>query len=181
MIEASRARQWLVSSVAPYAVAFLAFRLTVGWLWAWGWFNKAPWNDFGCHPTTQICLRGFLTTIAPYQPFNGGSFITGVLLPNYATFGWFQFVVELLLSVTIIFGIFTRIAAVGAVLWGLVVAVPTMFVPWVAVPEEVLFLMAQVLLLATRNAAVPSVDMFLRPRFRASSHRLLRLLGRLCY
>ena len=77
------------------------YRIIIGILFLTSALSKAPWNDFGWFPQA-------LTTAVKYPTFGFyATFIQQTVQPNIQIFGWIQFLVELLIGISLILGLFT--------------------------------------------------------------------------
>ena len=153
------------------AGAFTALRIFTGLVWLTNAlakvFDKAQY-DFGFISFNLINLgvaRGIATNAAGKTPIVPlGAFYRDVVLPNWGFFGAFLTVAELAIGLGLIFGVATRLAAVG----GLLLLTPIWVMLWTTggylweYPAEDLFPL--VLLAIVPAGRVAGLDRVLAPR-----------------
>lgn len=147
-------------------------RIFVGYLW----FQQLSWKL----PPTFGGLHTFVVREV------GGAFIPGygavvqnVLLPNFGLLGTFTFMAELLISISLMFGLFSRFGAILATIMALQLYVGLSNTEWYWT-YGMLVLLAVVLLPLPTGRRL-GVDQWLAPRLRAiasnSRSRVTRLLS----
>src|SRR5574341_114394 len=99
------------------------FRIAFGLLYLDMGLQKAPWRDFGW-------LHGFIQNEIAHPTFSSvATFLTEVVLANFTLFGWISFLVEMALGLGLLFGLLTRLAGLGGLLWQVGLAVQAFNVP----------------------------------------------------
>jgi thiosulfate dehydrogenase [quinone] large subunit len=166
----------------------LIARLVYGYLWYTQLLWKLP-PTFGCPPdfavTTNIHARtsglcdwvGIMTLYSkiPLQ----ASLVKQFVAPNMARFGWIVFLMEAFVAVSLIFGLFTRLGGLAALIQGL-----NLYLGVAAAPGEWYWTYGMLYTLGLVFLAIPTgrflgIDALLRPRLQSSAdrgHRLARIL-----
>lgn len=91
------------------------YRIAIGVLFLLSAFSKAPWNDFGWF---GVAVQNAID----YPTFGFiASFMQNTVQPNLAVFGWIQFVLELLIGLSLILGLFVVGSAFFAQFWVLLI------------------------------------------------------------
>ena len=157
-------------------IVFLLFRLNVAAFWAWGAFAKGPTDHWGCVPN-GFCETVYLQSLPSTLPGALGQFASTYVLPNILAIEWGVFVVEMILTVTLFLGLFGRAASLGALLWSFVVSGTYVFQPGAVVPDSVLFILAQLILVGVGGGSLLTIDSLVQPRLERSRRRALRRLG----
>jgi uncharacterized membrane protein YphA (DoxX/SURF4 family) len=91
-------------------------RIVLGVFWLLQLTWKPPPN-FGC-PDKGFCFWLDQEIQHPLIPLYG-EFIGAVVRPHAILFGWMTTVTEVLIGLSLIFGVFTRLGALVGTLWGL--------------------------------------------------------------
>jgi len=147
-------------------------RIFVGSLW----FQQLSWKM----PPTFSGLHRYVIEEGQYTILPGYSFIIQhVLLPNFLLLGAGTWTAELLVALSLLFGLFTRLGALLSVLLA-----AQLYVGLAFAPGEWYWSYGMLVLLGIVLAAVPAgrrlgVDQWLSPRLHAASktHPLARLLN----
>lgn len=97
-------RAWNARS---WAVPLAAFRIFLGVLFIISALEKAPWL-----PTAFGWLKPFLEAVSasPANPLMK-MIVDSVILPDFISFGWLQYAIEMLLGLSLILGLFTVLSA----------------------------------------------------------------------
>jgi hypothetical protein len=108
------------------------FRIAFGLLYIHMALQKAPWVP-APEPYRELgygWLRGFIDQEIAHPTFSAvATFLKAVVLPNFAFFGMLTFVTELALGLGLIFGVLTRLVALGGFLWQVNIALQAFNVP----------------------------------------------------
>lgn len=157
----------------PMAIA----RIVVGLLW----FTQLLWKlppDFGCGPQRNQGLCDWISreVAHPALPLYA-AFLRTIVQPAFGFFGWMTFLLETTITVTLLFGLLTRLGG----LLGTVQAV-NLLIGLAAVPGEwywtyVMLALLCALCIAMAPGRVMGLDAGLRPRF-AEMARSGSALGR---
>lgn len=152
-------------------VVLAVVRLLVGLLWFQQLFWKLPPNFIGLH--SYVVKESQYTFLPGY-----GSFIQHVFLPNFLLLGTFIWTAELLVALTLLFGVFSRFGALLSIVLAL-----QLYVGLAYAPGEWYWTYGMLVLLGIVLAAVPTgrrlgVDQWLDLRLRASAQtsRVARFL-----
>ncbi len=138
-------------------LALFLVRLVAAYTWYWGWTGKTPWNGWGWLP-------GYLNLEATYTQFpQYRDFLHNMVIPNINGFGWFQFIVELTLSVTLAAGFFTGITGLLATIWAATVVFGSYPVPGELSFNLLNLLILPVVVWLTRAGRFMGVDAYMRP------------------
>jgi DoxX len=99
------------------------FRIAYGLLYLDMAWQKAPWLNYGW-------LEGFIQKEIANPAFDWyGAFLQQVVLPHFSLFGLQTFVIEFGLGLALLFGILTRLAGLGGLLWQVNIALGAFNVP----------------------------------------------------
>jgi uncharacterized membrane protein YphA (DoxX/SURF4 family) len=109
-------------------VALTLLRVALGFFWLAQQTWKPP-PTFGC-PSGGFCFWLDQEIQHPLVPLFA-DFLRAVIRPNAIAFGWFTLLVEVAIGLALIFGVYTRPAALVAVLWSL-----NLLIGLAAVPGE---------------------------------------------
>lgn len=137
--------------------ALALVRVFVGFLW----FQQLFWKM----PPTFAGLRRYVVEEAQYTFLPGYSFIIQhVFLPNFVLLGAFTWSAELLVALSLLFGVFSRFGALLGVLLSL-----QLYVGLAIAPGEWYWTYGMLVLLGVVLAAIPAgrrlgVDQWLAPR-----------------
>jgi thiosulfate dehydrogenase [quinone] large subunit len=152
-------------------VVLAVVRLLVGLLWFQQLFWKLPPSFTGLH--TYVVKESQYTFLPGY-----GSFIQHVFLPNFLLLGAFTWTAELVVALTLLFGVFSRFGALLSIVLAL-----QLYVGLAYAPGEWYWTYGMLVLLGIALAAVPTgrrlgVDQWLEPRLKAAAgtNRLARFL-----
>ncbi|HEX6477467.1 MAG TPA: hypothetical protein VF043_01385 [Ktedonobacteraceae bacterium] len=152
-------------------VVLAVVRLLVGLLWFQQLFWKLPPTFSGLH--SYVVREGQYTFLPGY-----GSLIQHVFLPNFLLLGAFTWTAELLVALTLLFGVFSRFGALLSIVLAL-----QLYVGLAYAPGEWYWTYGMLVLLGVALAAVPTgrrlgVDQWLEPRLKAAaqSNRMARFL-----
>ena len=152
-------------------VVLALVRLLVGLLWFQQLFWKLPPNFTGLH--SYVVKESQYTFLPGY-----GSFIQHVFLPNFLLLGAFTWTAELLVALTLLFGVFSRFGALLSIVLAL-----QLYVGLAYAPGEWYWTYGMLVLLGIVLAAVPTgrrlgVDQWLEPRLKAAAqtNRVARFL-----
>jgi uncharacterized membrane protein YphA (DoxX/SURF4 family) len=159
-------------------------RVLFGYLWYTQLLWKLP-PTFGCPPdfavttdiharTTGLCDWVGVMTLYSKWPLQA-SLVERFVVPNMAWMGWIIWLMEALVAVTLILGLFTRLGGLA----GLVQAV-NLYIGVTAAPFEWYWTYGMLSLLSLVFMAVPAgrilgLDAWLRPRLQAGAERGNRL------
>lgn len=146
-------------------------RLLVGLLWFQQLFWKLPPSFSGLHP--------YVMRESQYAFLPGyGSFIQHIFLPNFLLLGAFTWTAELVVALTLLFGVFSRFGALLSIVLAL-----QLYVGLAYAPGEWYWTYGMLVLLGIALAAVPTgrrlgVDQWLEPRLKAAAqnNRIARFL-----
>jgi hypothetical protein len=166
-------------------VGLVLTRLIIGYLW----LNQLGWKippQFGCPAdfavsaslndrTTGLCDWVGLMTIYSRLPLHA-AFVENFVAPNLAWMGWFIWLMEAFIGLSLILGLVSRLGA----LVGLVQAA-NLFIGLSAVPTEwvwsyALLFTFHLLFFCIPPGRIWGIDAWLRARIRANDHGLARLL-----
>ncbi len=156
--------------VSESSMLVLAFaRIFIGYLWFQQLFWKLPPTFGGLHTFVVREVKGAF--IPGY-----GAILQNVLLPNFGLLGTLVFMAEFLISISLLFGIFTRFGALLATIMALQLYVGLSTTEWY-------WTYGMLVLLAIMLLPVPAgrrlgIDQWLAPRLQAaaSRSRVARLL-----
>ena len=148
------------SEAALWALA--ALRVFTGVLWLANLAWKLP-PDFGRDDPEGLLYNFELAEEHAVFGFLQ-SFVREVVIPNYTAFGWLVFIVEAIVGMLLVLGLFTRLAAFAGFVQALLI---TLLV--VRAPDEwfwtyAMFLAIHAVLFLTPAAARLSLDALLRTR-----------------
>ena len=147
-------------------------RIFVGYLWFQQLSWKLPPTFGGLH---TFVVREVTGTFIPGY----GAIVQNVLLPNFGLLGTFTFMAELLISISLMFGLFSRFGAILATVMALQLYVGLSNTEWYWT-YGMLVLLAVVLLPLPTGRRL-GVDQWLAPRLQAmtanSRSRVTRLLS----
>lgn len=165
-------------------VGLLIARVIYGYLWYTQLLWKLP-PTFGCPPdfavTTDIHARtsglcdwvGIMTLYSkiPLQ----ASLVKQFVVPNMSWFGWVVFLMEAFVAVSMIFGLFTRLGGLAALVQGL-----NLYFGVTAAPGEWYWTYGMLYTLGLIFLAIPSgrflgLDALLRPRLQSAAEKGNRL------
>jgi uncharacterized membrane protein YphA (DoxX/SURF4 family) len=142
-------------------------RIFVGYLWFQQLFWKLPPTFGGLH---EFVVREVKGAFIPGY----GAIIQNVLLPNYGLLGTFTFTAELLIGISLMFGIFSRAGALLAMVLALQLYVGLSNTEWYWT-YGMLVLLAIVLLPLPTGRRL-GIDQWLAPRLQAiASHNHSRV------
>lgn len=146
----------VISEGGLFTVALV--RIFVGYLWFQQLFWKLPPSFSGLH--SYVVNEGKYTFLPGYS-----FIIQHVFLPNFILLGAGTWVAELLVSLSLLFGVFSRLGALLAV----VLAVQ-LYVGLAVAPGEWYWTYGMLVLLGVVLAAIPAgrrlgIDQWLAPRF----------------
>lgn len=163
-------------------------RVIYGYLWYTQLLWKMP-PRFGCPPdfavttdiharTTGLCDWVGVMTIYSKWPLQA-SLVKQFVVPNMAWFGWIVWLMEAFVAVTLIFGLFTRLGGLAALIQGI-----NLYIGVTAAPFEWYWTYGMLYTLGLVFLAVPTgrtfgVDAWLRPRLQASvdkGNRIAKIL-----
>ena len=155
-------------------------RIIYGYLWYTQLLWKMP-PRFGCPPdfavTTDIHARSTglcdwvgVMTIYSKWPLQA-SLVKQFVVPNMAWFGWIVWLMEAFVAVTLIFGLFSRLGGLAALVQGI-----NLYIGVTAAPFEWYWTYGMLYTLGLVFLAVPTgrtlgVDAWLRPRLQTSANR----------
>ena len=152
-------------------VALAILRLLLGYLWFQQLFWKLPPSFAGLH--SYVVREGKYTFVPGYS-----FIIQHVFLPNFLLLGAFTWIAELLVAISLLFGVFSRLGA----LLSLVLALQ-LYVGLAVAPGEWYWTYGMLILLSGVFVAVPAgrrlgIDQWLAPRLYATTNgtRLVQLL-----
>lgn len=147
-------------------------RIFVGYLWFQQLFWKLPPTFGGLH---IFVVREVAGTFIPGY----GAIVQNVLLPNFGLLGTFTFVAELLVGISLLFGIFSRAGAILATILALQLYVGLSNTEWYWTYGTIVLLAVVLLPLPTGRRL--GVDQWLAPRLQImtsnSRSRVTRLLA----
>ena len=150
------------------------FRISFGLLYLDMAWQKAPWINFGW-------LEGWIKQEIAHPAVPGyATFLTDIVLPNFALFGTLTFVTELALGLSLLFGVLIRAAGLGGFLWQVNIALGAFNVPGEWYWIWPLLTLPQFCFAFSGAGQVWGVDQWLAPALRrrtAEGSRWGRLLG----
>jgi len=163
-------------------------RIIYGYLWYTQLLWKMP-PRFGCPPdfavttdiharTTGLCDWVGVMTLYSKWPLQA-SLVKQFVVPNMAWFGWIVWLMEAFVAVTLIFGLFTRLGGLAALVQGI-----NLYIGVTAAPFEWYWTYGMLYTLGLVFLAVPSgrtlgLDAWLRPRLQSSvdkGNRIAKIL-----
>ena len=169
-------------------VGILIARLIYGYLWYTQLLWKLP-PTFGCpanfavttdihHRTSGLCDWVGIMTLYSKIPLQA-SLVKQFVAPNMAWFGWVVFLMEAFVAVSMIFGLFTRLGGLAALVQGL-----NLYFGVTAAPGEWYWTYGMLYTLGLIFLAVPAgrfigLDAWLRPRLQPAvekGNRLAKIL-----
>ena len=104
------------------------FRIAFGVMYLDMALQKAPWVTTDGHPFGW--LYGWIQQEIAHPAFGWyAGFLKAVVLPNFGFFGMLTFVTELALGIGLLFGLLTRLAGFGGLLWQVNIALGAYSVP----------------------------------------------------
>jgi thiosulfate dehydrogenase (quinone) large subunit len=103
-------------------------RIAIGILWLTAVVWKLPPNFIPLEGLRSLKEWMELEVQYPVVPFYG-QFVQAIVLPNFTLFAWATFIVELLIGLGLLLGLFTRAAAILGLLMSLNLAIGLMAVP----------------------------------------------------
>ncbi|GAC1370140.1 MAG: hypothetical protein NVS2B12_29750 [Ktedonobacteraceae bacterium] len=146
-------------------------RIFIGYLWFQQLFWKLPPTFGGLH--TYVAREVGGAFIPGY-----GALVQNVLLPNFGLLGTFTFIAELLIAISLMFGIFSRAGALLATVMALQLYVGLSNTEWYWTYGMLVLLGVVLLPLPTGRRL--GIDQWLAPRLEAmaahSSSRIMHLL-----
>lgn len=125
-------------------------RVVLG-LWWISQFSWKPPPTFGC-PNGGFCLWLNKEIQNPAIPLYG-EMVRAIVQPHAILFGWFSFVVETAIGVSLVFGILTRLGGLVGTLWSI-----NLLIGLVAVPGETLWYYLSMILLDFLYFAIGALD-----------------------
>ena len=156
----------------------LVSRVTIGYLWYTQLLWKLP-PAFGCPPdfavttdiharTTGLCDWVGVMTIYSKWPLQA-SLVKSLVVPNMAWLGWVIWLMEALVAVTLILGLFTRLGGLAALLQAV-----NLYIGVTAAPFEWYWTYGMLTVLGLVFLAFPAgrilgLDAWLRPRLQAGA------------
>jgi len=165
-------------------VGLLVARLIYGYLWYTQLLWKLP-PTFGCpanfavttdihHRTSGLCDWVGIMTLYSKIPLQA-SLVKQFVVPNMSSFGWVVFLMEAFVAVSMIFGAFTRLGGLAALIQGL-----NLYFGVTRAPGEWYWTYGMLYTLGLIFLAVPAgrffgLDALLRPRLQASADKGNRL------
>ena len=165
-------------------IGMIVSRLVYGYLWYTQLLWKLP-PSFGCpanfavttdihHRTSGLCDWVGIMTLYSKIPFQA-SLVKQFVVPNMSWFGWVVFLMEAFVAVSLIFGLFTRLGGLAALIQGL-----NLYFGVTAAPGEWYWTYGMLYTLGLVFLAIPTgrflgLDALLRPRLQASADRGNRL------
>ena len=169
-------------------VGLLIARLIYGYLWYTQLLWKLP-PTFGCpatfavttdihHRTSGLCDWVGIMTLYSKIPLQA-SLVKQFVVPNMSWFGWVVFLMEAFVAVSMIFGVFTRVGGLAALIQGL-----NLYFGVTRAPGEWYWTYGMLYTLGIVFLAIPAgrflgLDALLRPRLQASAdggNRLAKIL-----
>ncbi len=103
--------------------SWLFLRIAFGLMYLDMAWQKAPWIGFGW-------LEGWIRQEIAHPAFGWyAGFLQAIVLPNFAVFGTLTFVIEMALGLTLLLGVATRAAGLGAFFWQVNIAIGAFNVP----------------------------------------------------
>jgi thiosulfate dehydrogenase [quinone] large subunit len=169
-------------------VGMIISRVIYGYLWYTQLLWKLP-PTFGCpsnfavtadihQRTSGLCDWVGIMTLYAKIPLQA-SLVKQFVVPNMAWFGWVVFLMEAFVAVSLIFGLFTRLGGLAALVQGL-----NLYFGVTAAPGEWYWTYGMLYTLGLIFLAVPSgrvlgLDAWLRPRLQAATdkgNRIAKLL-----
>jgi len=169
-------------------VGMLIARLIYGYLWYTQLLWKLP-PTFGCpanfavttdihHRTSGLCDWVGIMTLYSKIPLQA-SLVKQFVVPNMSWFGWVVFLMEAFVAVSMIFGLFTRLGGLAALVQGL-----NLYFGVTAAPGEWYWTYGMLYTLGLVFLAIPAgrflgLDALLRPRLQSSAdggNRVTKLL-----
>lgn len=165
-------------------IGMLVSRVTIGYLWYTQLLWKLP-PTFGCQPgfavttdiharTTGLCDWVGVMTIYSKWPLQA-SLVKSLVVPNMALVGWLVWLMEALVAVTLILGLFTRLGGLAAFLQAV-----NLYIGVTAAPFEWYWTYGMLTILGLVFMAIPAgrilgLDAWLRPRLQEGGERGNRL------
>jgi len=165
-------------------VGLLIARLIYGYLWYTQLLWKLP-PTFGCppsfavttdihHRTSGLCDWVGIMVLYSKIPLQS-SLVNQFIAPNMSWVGWFIFLMEAFVAVSMILGLFTRLGGLAALVQGL-----NLYFGVTAAPGEWYWTYGMLYTMGLIFLAIPSgrflgLDAFLRPRFQAGADKGNRL------
>ncbi len=169
-------------------IGMVISRLIYGYLWYTQLLWKMP-PTFGCPPgfgvstslqdrTSGLCDWVGLTVVYSKSPLQSNLFEQFVV-PNMAIVGWLVWLMEAFVAVSLIFGLFTRLGGLAALVQAI-----NLYIGVTAIPFEWYWTYGMLTNLGLVFLAVPTgrtlgVDAWLRPRLQAGAdggNRLAKIL-----
>jgi uncharacterized membrane protein YphA (DoxX/SURF4 family) len=89
-------------------------------------------------------------------------FVAGVVIPNFSLFAWFIFLIELVIGLSLVLGLFTRIGAALGLLWSLNLAIGLFAVPGEWPWSYLMLIMWHALFLVSQPQQLWGLDRFWR-------------------
>lgn len=151
-----------LSERSMFGIALL--RITVGYLWFQQLFWKLPPDFAGLH--SYVVREGMYTFLPGYSYI-----IQHIFLPNFILLGAFTWTAELLVGISLMFGVFSRLGALLAALLSV-----QLYIGLAYAPGEWYWTYGMLVLLGLLLAMVPAgrrlgVDQWLAPRLHAAAQR----------
>jgi len=163
-------------------------RIIYGYLWYTQLLWKLP-PRFGCPPdfavttdiharTTGLCDWVGVMTIYSKWPLQA-SLVEQYVVPNMSWFGWIVWLMEAFVAVTLIFGLFTRLGGLAALVQGI-----NLYIGVTAAPFEWYWTYGMLYTLGLVFLSVPTgrtlgLDAWIRPRLQSSvdkGNRIAKIL-----
>lgn len=119
-------RHWLQTEGPD--IGLLVARIIMGVFWLGQFVWKAP-PDFGC-PNGGLCQYVQKEIDQPLFGFYG-TILANIVAPNIYLFGWCITIVETLIGLSLLLGVFTRLGGLVSMLWSL-----NLLIGLAAVPNE---------------------------------------------
>jgi thiosulfate dehydrogenase [quinone] large subunit len=97
-----------------------------------------------------------------------GDFVAGIVLPNFTLFAWLTFLIELMIGLSLTFGIFTRFGAALGLLWSFNLALGLIAVPGEWPWSYLMLIMWHALFLVSTDRQTMSLDKLRQARNNAN-------------
>lgn len=139
------------------------------------WFQGASWKA----PPDFVALRNF-TRFAVSDPVftPWASFVERIVLPNFTAFGWSVLLVESLLAVFLVLGLFTRLFALIGLGETMAITLSALNAPHEWIWSYLLMLLAHLAVFAMAAGRTGGLDGVLRPVWAARDTALTRMFLR---
>jgi hypothetical protein len=150
-------------------------RIVVGWLWATQLMWKMP-PLFGCGPDLRVGLDGGLCDWVGREIANPlfpwyRAFLEGIVVPNFALFGWLVWLTESFIFVSLFFGIFARLGGLAGTLQALNLTIGLWAVPHEWYWTYIMLALLNALVLFTGAGRFIGVDRWLLPHLERLAQR----------